>query len=106
MGSQEKPGDQEEVRHSERARPFDEMMDPSLATCRLLDAERRVHHHDQNDADALGDIDPFETAAFGVLAHGALRARKSVPMRDIGRCVPPRTSKRHSNEASACLMIG
>ena len=54
----EKSGDQEEVGHAERPSEGDDMVQPSFAAGSLFDAQRRMHHDDENDAEALGVIDP------------------------------------------------
>jgi hypothetical protein len=55
---QKKAGDEEEVRHPERPGKRNHIMHEAFAARVLADAERRMHHHDQNDANALGIVDP------------------------------------------------
>ena len=68
---QEQPGDQEEVRHAEGPRPLDESMQGGLGADGLLHPQRRMHHDDQNDADAFGDIHPIQPAVLEIWSHAA-----------------------------------
>jgi hypothetical protein len=62
---QEQAGNEEEIRHAERLRPGDEGTEPGGRAQRLLDAECRMHHDHENDADALAAIDPVEPVGLG-----------------------------------------
>jgi hypothetical protein len=54
------------------------MVQPSFAAGSLLDAERRMHHDDENDAEALGVIDPGDSLPGCWAACG--RREMSVPI--------------------------
>lgn len=60
---QEQPRDQEEVRHPERLCEHHDIVHEAGLLGGLLDPQHRVHHHDHDDADALGIIDPIDTRA-------------------------------------------
>ena len=57
---QEQAGDQKEVRHAERPGEGDDGMQPALLAGRLLDAERGMHHHHEDDAKPLRIVDPID----------------------------------------------
>ena len=59
---EKKAGDQEEVRHPERLCELHDRVHEALAAGRGFDAERRMHHHYHDDADALGIVDPVQPA--------------------------------------------
>ena len=63
---QEQAGDEEEVRHPERLGELDDGVHPAFAADRCLDAERRVHHHHEDDAEALGIVDPVDPLGLQV----------------------------------------
>ncbi|MGX1287500.1 hypothetical protein AB7M50_006625 [Bradyrhizobium elkanii] len=60
---QEQARDQEEVRHPERLREHHDIMHESGLLGGLLDPQHRMHHHDHDDADALGIVDPIDATA-------------------------------------------
>ena len=66
---QEQAGDQEEVGHAERPGEFDDRVHPAFAAGGGLDAERRMHHHDEDDAEALGVVDPVDPAVNSTRWH-------------------------------------
>ena len=72
---QEQTRDQEEVGHAKRPSPFDEPVQRGGGADRPLDPEGRVHHDDQDDADALGHIDPVQPAGCAVSRHPAAPPR-------------------------------
>ena len=55
-------GDHEEVGHAERLGERDHIVHPAFMTVGEFDAERRVHHHHEDDAEALGIVDPVDPA--------------------------------------------
>jgi hypothetical protein len=68
---QEEARYEEEIGHAEGLREGDDPVHEALAAHRLSDAEGRVHHHHEEDADALGGIDPGDAAV--VEAVGELK---------------------------------
>jgi len=58
--AQEQAGNEEEIRHAERFGPGNETVQPGRFAKGLLDAQRRMHHDHENDADALAIVDPVE----------------------------------------------
>ena len=61
----EEPGDQEKVGHPERFGERDDIVKPSRVADRDANAQRRVHHHDKNDAPPPGAIDPGDASGCG-----------------------------------------
>ena len=57
---EEQAGDQEEIGHAERQREGDHGVHPAVLAEGGFDAERRMHHHHKDDAEALGVIDPVD----------------------------------------------
>jgi hypothetical protein len=47
-------------------------MHPAFSTCRLFDAQCRMHHDDEDNADALGNIDPVDPFAATRYPHISL----------------------------------
>jgi hypothetical protein len=69
---QEQPGDQEEVRHAERLGEGHHRVHEALVPGRLLDPERRMHNHHEDDAEPLGIVDPVDPAGGGAAAGAGL----------------------------------
>ena len=65
---EEKPRNQEEIRHPERLREHDERMHETGVASRLFHPQHRMHHHHHDDADALGVVHPVD--AGGTLRSG------------------------------------
>src|SRR5690606_33768533 len=59
--AEEKSRAEEEVGHAERLRERHDMVHPHFALDGYNDAQRRVHHHHEDDADALGSMHPSDT---------------------------------------------
>ena len=66
---QKQAGDHEKVRHAERPREIDHRVKPAVLADGRFDAERRVHHHHEDDAKALGVIDPVDPPGRAVVLH-------------------------------------
>ena len=66
---QEEAGDEEEVGHAEGPGELDEIAHPAGLARRLLHAERGMHHHDEADTNALGDVDPIDPVLHGALLN-------------------------------------
>ena len=58
---QEQARNQEEIRHPERLCESHQYMHEAGLAGGKLDPQHRMHHHDHDDADALGVIDPIDT---------------------------------------------
>jgi hypothetical protein len=68
---QEQARNQEEVRHPERlCEGHGDMHETGLAG-RDLHPQHRVHHHDHDDADTLGIVDPVDARGRGGLGKPA-----------------------------------
>ena len=57
---QEQAGDQEEIRHAKGLGEGDDVMHPAFLPERGLDAQRGMHRHHHDDAQALGVVDPVD----------------------------------------------
>jgi len=57
---QEQAGNQEEIGHPERFGEGDHEVHEAGLAGRGLDPQHRVHHHDHDDADAFGIVDPVD----------------------------------------------
>jgi hypothetical protein len=57
-------GNQEEVRHAKWQRERDNGVQPAFVSNNGFDAERRMHHHDEDDAKALSGR-PNRLARYG-----------------------------------------
>ena len=74
---QKQPGNQKEIRHAERLGPINKAVQPRGSPHRLFHAKRRMHEHNQHNANALGIINPAD--AVQALRHGNIL---NVPERD------------------------
>src|SRR6266576_3287639 len=67
---QKQAGDQEEIRHAKWLGEGDDRMQPAFLYGGLSDAERGMHHHDENDAKSLGVVDPVDALACRCITSG------------------------------------
>ena len=75
---QEKPGNQEEIRHPKRLCEHHHRVHEAGLARRQLHAQHRMHHHDHDDADALGVVDPVDAIRCAVCSHACpVLARES-----------------------------
>jgi hypothetical protein len=70
----EEPGDEKEVGHAERQCEGDNLVQPTFASDYGFDAERRMHHHDKDDAKAFGVVDPVNPTVVDLSAVHDMRA--------------------------------
>jgi hypothetical protein len=73
---EKKPGNEEEVRHAKRQREGDNGVQPALMSNDGPDAERRMHHHDEDDAKTLGVVDPVDSPVMDLSAVHDMRATR------------------------------
>ena len=101
---QEEAGEEEEIRHAERPREGDHVMHEALTAGGLTHAERRMHHDDENDADALGVVEPYDAVvAIGrrdgwrgpVL--GTEAGADALPRLDLGHALVKRRTLGHGS---------
>ena len=62
---QEQARNQEEIRHPERFCEHDDGVHEAALAGRRLHAQDRMHHHDHDDADALGVVHPIHAPIRG-----------------------------------------
>ena len=79
---QEQAGDQKKVRHSKGLGEGNHRMQPAVLPHRLSDAQRRMHHDDEDDAKSLGIVDPVHALACRDIV-GGLHARDSGFHREV-----------------------
>ncbi len=107
--AEEQAREQEEVGDPERLGEGHDRMHEALAPERLAGAERRMHHHDEDDAQALGDIDPGQSGRFlGMRAEGLRGASHGNPGLVIGRTIrdPDGTRLTRPRRRTGCWRCG
>ena len=97
---QEQARDQEKIRHAEGGCKGDDHMHPACLASGGFHAEHRMHHHDEDDADALGGIHPIYTAG----AHSTAACSASVRFRVQFRADITLTGKLYAYTSSHVLV--